>query len=61
MLLAMGVPAATAQGAVRFSLSKYNRKEDIDYVIEKISGIILKLRDMSPLWPYGGENISRAA
>ena len=61
VLLAMGVPAATAQGAVRFSLSKYNRKEDIDYVIEKISGIILKLRDMSPLWPYEGGYVSRAA
>ena len=61
VLLAMGVSASTAQGAVRFSLSKYNRKEEIDFVIEKIPGIIRKLRDMSPLWPYGGEYVPRAA
>ncbi len=61
VLLAMGVPAETAQGAVRFSLSAYNREEEIDFVIEKIPGIIQKLRHMSPLWPYGGQYASRAA
>jgi cysteine desulfurase len=60
VLLAMGVSAATAQGAIRFSLSAYNRKEEIDLVIEKIPGIIRKLRQMSPLWPRG-EHVSRAA
>jgi cysteine desulfurase len=61
VLLAMGVPASTAQGAVRFSLSQYNSQKEIDFVIEKIPGIIEKLRHMSPLWPHGGEYISRAA
>ncbi|MFC1823937.1 cysteine desulfurase NifS [Thermodesulfobacteriota bacterium] len=51
VLLAMGVPAATAQGAVRFSLSIYNSAEEIAFVIEKIPGIIERLRSISPLWP----------
>ena len=61
VLLAMGVPAATAQGAVRFSLSHYNRGKEIDFVIKKIPGIIQKLRHMSPLWPFRVESLSRAA
>ena len=61
VLLAMGVPAATAQGAVRFSLSRYNQEKEIDVVIKKIPGIIKKLRHMSPLWPFRDEPFSRAA
>jgi cysteine desulfurase len=61
VLLAMGIPAAAAQGAVRFSLSHYNQGKEIDFVIKKIPGIIQKLRHMSPLWPFRKESISRAA
>ena len=61
VLLAMGVPAATAQGAVRFSLSHYNQGKEIDFVIKKIPGIIETLRHMSPLWPFREDSISRAA
>jgi cysteine desulfurase len=61
VLLAMGVPASTAQGALRFSLSMYNSNEEIGFVIGKIPGIIEKLRHLSPLWPHDGEYISRAA
>jgi cysteine desulfurase len=50
VLLAMGVSHASAQGAVRFSLSRYNTEEEIDFVSENIPGIIERLRDMSPLW-----------
>jgi cysteine desulfurase len=50
VLLAMGVPPATAQGSIRFSLSIYNSQKEIDFVVEKIQGIIEKLRNMSPLY-----------
>jgi cysteine desulfurase len=50
VLLAMGVSPATAQGSIRFSLSIYNTREEIDIVVEKIQGIIEKLRNMSPLY-----------
>jgi len=48
--MAMGVPAVTAQGSVRFSLGKDNREEDIDYLLEVLPPIIERLRKMSPLY-----------
>jgi cysteine desulfurase len=50
VLFAMGVPAATAQGSIRFSLSVYNTEEEIDFVTENTTGIIERLRSLSPLW-----------
>ena len=50
VLLAMGIPAEFAHGTIRFSLGKYNTKEEIDYTIEAVVEIIRKLRMMSPLW-----------
>lgn len=50
VLLAMGVPAEFAHGTLRFSLSKYTTKEEIDYTIESLVEIIGKLRELSPLW-----------
>lgn len=48
VLRAMGVPFTSAHGSIRFSLSRYNTEQDIDYVIEHMPGIIKKLRDISP-------------
>ena len=50
VLLAMGIPEEFAHGTIRFSLGKYNTKEEIDYTIEAVVEIIGKLRMMSPLW-----------
>ena len=56
VLLAMGVPAEYAHGTLRFSLSKYTTKEEIDYTIESLVEIIGKLRDLSPLWKTFKDN-----
>lgn len=50
VLLAMGIPAECAHGTIRFSLGKYNTKEEIDYTINCLVEIISKLRAISPLW-----------
>ncbi len=50
VLLAMGIPEEFAHGTIRFSLGKYNTKEEIDYTIESVVEVIGKLRMMSPLW-----------
>jgi cysteine desulfurase len=47
---AIGVDAALAQGSLNFGLTKYNKEQDIDYVLEKLPPIVKKLREMSPLW-----------
>ncbi len=50
VLRAMGVPFTAAHGSVRFSLSIYNTKEEIDYVVDKLPAIIARLRELSPFW-----------
>ncbi len=50
VLRAMGVPFTMAHGSIRFSLSIYNRAEEIDFVIETMPPIIERLRALSPFW-----------
>lgn len=50
VLTAMGIDPVRTQGSIRFSLGKWNTKEDIDYVIEVLPPIIDRLRKMSPLY-----------
>ena len=44
VLTAMGLTPELAMGAVRLSLSKYSTEEEIDHLLEKLPGIIAKLR-----------------
>jgi cysteine desulfurase len=48
VLSAMRVPAALAQGSIRFSLGRSNTVEDIDYTAKALVPIIRRLRDLSP-------------
>ena len=50
VLLAIGVPKEIAHGSLRLSLDASNREEEVDYIIEKLPGIVETLRDMSPVW-----------
>ena len=50
VLRAMGVPFTAAHGSIRFSLSIYNTKEEMDFIIEHLPPIIQRLRDISPFW-----------
>lgn len=49
VLLAMGIPHEQAHGSIRFSLSRYNTMEEIDYIIEKLPPVIQRLRKLSPV------------
>jgi len=50
VLLALGIPAEIAHGSLRLSLSEYNSKEDIEYIIKAVPEVVAYLRDMSPVW-----------
>ena len=50
VLLALGRPHEIAHGSLRLSLSDYNTKEEMDYILETLPGVIQYLRDMSPVW-----------
>ena len=51
VLRAMGVPFTAAHGSIRFSLSRYNTEQEVDFVIEKIAPIVQRLRELSPFVP----------
>jgi cysteine desulfurase len=48
VIRAMGVPFTAAHGSIRFSLSRYNTEEEVDYVLKTMPGIVNKLRALSP-------------
>lgn len=50
VLLATGTTAERAHGSIRFSLGRENTEEEVDYVIEKMTAIVSKLRAMSTVY-----------
>ena len=48
VLKAMGIPFTALHGSIRFSLSRYNTEEEIDFTIEKMPKIMEKLTKISP-------------
>ncbi len=50
VLLSIGVPVELAHGSLRLSISRDTTDEDVDYILEKLPGIVQRLRDMSPLY-----------
>ena len=51
VIRAMGVPFIAVHGSIRFSLSRYNTMDEVDYVLEKLPPIIRHLRELSPFGP----------
>ena len=49
ILLAMGFTHERAHSSIRFSLSKYLTKEDMDYTVKNVKDVVEKLRSLSPL------------
>ena len=56
VLLAIGLPHEIAHGSLRLTLSEQTTKEDIDYTVDKLKGIIERLRSMSPLYEHFVKN-----
>ena len=48
VLRAMGIPFTALHGSIRFSLSRFTTEKEVDYVIEKLPGIMEKLTSISP-------------
>nr|WP_319397220.1 cysteine desulfurase NifS [uncultured Desulfobacter sp.] len=53
VLMAMEVPFKSAHGTIRFSLSHYNTKAEMDTIVETLVPAIDRLRQMSPFWKDG--------
>lgn len=50
VLTAMGIPAVTARGSVRFSMGRSTTKEQLDHVLSLLPPIVARLREMSPVY-----------
>jgi cysteine desulfurase len=50
VLLAIGLPHEIAHGSLRLTISEFTTDEDVDYLLEKLPGIVDTLRAMSPLY-----------
>ena len=53
VLMAMQVPFKSAHSTIRFSLSHYNTKAEMDTIVQTLVPAIAWLREMSPFWKDG--------
>lgn len=53
----LGLDDELAHSSLRFGLSRYTTKEEIDYAIAHVKEAVHKLREMSPLWEMFKEGI----
>src|ERR1700684_3216855 len=57
VLKALGVGEDLAHTSIRFGLGRFNTPEEVDYVIEKMTQVVTKLRELSPLYEMAKEGI----
>ena len=48
--MAIGLPHETAHGSLRLTMDRDNTEEEVDFILEKLPGIVQRLRDMSPVY-----------
>lgn len=51
VLMAIGLPHETAHGSLRLTIDRENTEEQVDFILEKLPGLVQRLRDMSPVYP----------
>ena len=57
VLKALGLGDDVAHSSIRFGLGRFNTREEVDYVSDKLIDTVLKLRELSPLYEMVKEGI----
>src|SRR6187402_480196 len=57
VLKALGLGDDVAHSSIRFGLGRFNNKAEVDYVADKLIDVVLKLRELSPLYEMVKEGI----
>jgi cysteine desulfurase len=55
VLLATGLPVEISHGSLRLTLGNINTEADVDFVLEVLPKVVVRLREMSPLYQKGGK------
>jgi cysteine desulfurase len=57
VLKALGAGDDLAHSSIRFGLGRFTTKDEVDYVADKLSHVVTRLREMSPLYELAKEGV----
>jgi cysteine desulfurase len=57
VLKALGAGDDLAHSSIRFGLGRWTTEEEVDYVADKLIGVVTRLREMSPLYELAKEGV----
>jgi cysteine desulfurase len=57
VLKALGAGDDLAHSSIRFGLGRWSTEEEVDYIVEKLTNVVRRLREMSPLYEMVKEGV----
>ncbi|HVA81851.1 MAG TPA: aminotransferase class V-fold PLP-dependent enzyme, partial [Candidatus Binataceae bacterium] len=57
VIRALGINEELAHSSIRFGIGRFNTADEVDYVSERVSKEVIRLREMSPLYEMAKDGI----
>jgi cysteine desulfurase len=57
VLKALGAGDDLAHSSIRFGLGRWTTEEEVNYVVDKLTNVVRRLREMSPLYEMVKEGV----